>query len=204
MAENSVFFKCDDFELEGLLDDRPGDKAVVMCHPHPLYGGEMRNKVVEAVIQAYADKEYSTLRFNFRGVGTSGGAYGEGIEEGRDVKAALKFLRERSKREIDLGGYSFGAWVCARGLDDFEEADRLIMVSPPVAAMDMGFLTFHEKIRLVIAGSRDEIGDEGMIRDMMPTWNPGAQLHVIEGADHFYWKQAGEIRSIVKEFLESL
>jgi len=203
MAENKVFFKCEDFDLEGLLDDRPGEKAVVMCHPHPLYGGEMRNNVVDAVIQAYADKGYTTLRFNFRGVGMSGGSYGEGIDEGKDVKAALQFLGERGKVELDVGGYSFGAWVCARGLDGFEEAGRLIMVSPPVTAMDMGFLTFHEKIRLVIAGSRDEIGDEGMIRDMMPTWNPEAQLRSIEGADHFYWNQTGEIRRIVGEFLES-
>ncbi len=202
MAENKVSFKCEDFELEGLLEDRPGTRAVVMCHPHPLYGGEMKNNVVEAVIRAYGEKGYTTLRFNFRGVGMSGGSYGEGIGEGGDVEAALAFLVEKGKKEIDLGGYSFGAWVCARGLETFEKAHRLIMVSPPVSAMDMAFLSYHAKIKLVIAGSRDEIGDYKMIQGMMSKWNPEAQLHLVEGADHFYWNQTNEIRAVIKKFLE--
>ncbi len=202
MAEKKVFFKCEDFELEGLLENRPGEKALVMCHPHPLHGGEMRNNVVEAVIQAYGEKGYTTLRFNFRGVGMSGGSYGEGIDESGDVKAALEFLAEQGKKEIDLGGYSFGAWVCAHGLENFEKACRLIMVSPPVSAMDMAFLSCNAKIKLVIAGSRDEIGDYEMIQGMMTTWNPEAQLHRIEGADHFYWNQTAEIRAAIKAFLE--
>ncbi|MBW2017148.1 MAG: alpha/beta hydrolase [Deltaproteobacteria bacterium] len=202
MAEETVYLDCEDFKLEGLLEERPGERALIMCHPHSLYGGEMHNQVVEAVIRAYAEKGYTTLRFNFRGVGGSGGSYGEGIAETKDVKAALGFLWDRGKKEIDLGGYSFGAWVCARGLDDFEEASRLIMVSPPVSAMDMGFLTFHPKIKLVIAGSRDDIGDPTTIQEMVKVWNPDAVFKVIEGADHFYGGKTDRIQSIIREFLE--
>lgn len=202
MAEQRVLIQCEDFELEGLFDERPGTKAFLMCHPHSLYGGEMRNNVVEAAILAFAEKDYTTLRFNFRGVGQSGGSYGEGIAEGEDVKSALRFLTERGKEEIDLGGYSFGAWVSARALDRFEEARRLIMVSPPVSAMDMSFLSYNPKIKLVIAGSRDEIGEYEMIRDMISSWNPESQLKLIQGADHFYWNQTGEITRIIKAFLE--
>ncbi|MBW1720619.1 MAG: alpha/beta hydrolase [Deltaproteobacteria bacterium] len=202
MAEETVYLDCEDFKLEGLLEERPGERALIMCHPHSLYGGEMHNQVVEAVIRAYAEKGYTTLRFNFRGVGGSGGSYGEGIAETKDVKAALGFLWDRGKKEIDLGGYSFGAWVCARGLDDFEEASRLIMVSPPVSAMDMGFLTFHPKIKLVIAGSRDDIGDPTTIQEMVKVWNPDAGFKVIEGADHFYGGKTDRIQSIIREFLE--
>lgn len=204
MAEKGVYLECEDIKLEGLLEERDGTKAVVMCHPHSLYGGNMHNGVVRAVIHAYGEKGYTTLRFNFRGVEMSGGAYGEGIEEQKDVKAALEYVSRLGKTDIDLGGYSFGAWVCAHGLENFTEARRLIMVSPPVSAMDMRSISYSPKIKLVIAGSQDEIGDYGTIQDMMTKWNPEAKIHLIQGADHFYGGKTGEIKRIVQEFLDSL
>ncbi|RLC26432.1 MAG: alpha/beta hydrolase [Deltaproteobacteria bacterium] len=203
MSERQVYFRSTGPELEGLMDEVPGGKGVVVTHPHPLYGGDMYNPVVTAVARAYREAGYTTLRFNFRGVGRSGGAYGDGIGEQADVKTALAYLGELGKTAIDLAGYSFGAYVNARGLEGFDTAGRLVMVSPPVNFMDFSFLGHAPRIRLVIAASRDDIGTVDLIREMLPRWNPAARLEVIEGADHFYQGKAGEIRRIIREFLES-
>ncbi len=112
--EEHIFFYSGGLKLEGLLDAHAGQKAVVVTHPHPLYGGSMHSNVVEAVLRAYAGKGYTTLRFNFRGAGASEGVHEKGIGEQEDVGAALAFLREKGKSAIDLAGYSFGAWVNAQ------------------------------------------------------------------------------------------
>ena len=126
MAEERVFIQAGEMKIEGRLDNAPGEKAAIVTHPHPLYGGDMNNNVVEALVQAYREKGYTTLRFNFRGVGQSGGSFDEGIGEQEDVKAALAHLGELGKSSIDLAGYSFGAWVNAFGLKGFDHALRII------------------------------------------------------------------------------
>ncbi|RLJ02607.1 MAG: alpha/beta hydrolase, partial [Candidatus Aenigmatarchaeota archaeon] len=113
MKEEKVFFQAGDVKIEGMLYNAPGEKGAVVTHPHPLYGGDMHNNVVETVVQAYREKGYATLRFNFRGVGRSTGSYDEGIGEQEDVRAALAYLTGTGKTSIDLAGYSFGAWVNA-------------------------------------------------------------------------------------------
>ena len=189
--------------LEGLLDDAPGRGGVVVTHPHPLYGGDMGNNVVEAIVRAYRQRGYTSLRFNFRGVGKSEGAYGEGMGEQEDVGAALAYLEELGKTSIDLAGYSFGAWVNALGLAGLTRAGRMVMVSPPVNSLDFSFLKYDSRIRLVIAGSADDIAPPAMIAEMLPLWNEKARMHIVEGADHFYWGKTGEIERAVMEFLES-
>jgi len=202
MAEEKVIIESGVLKLEGLLADLPGDKGLVMTHPHSLYGGSMHNPVVEAVVRAYQDRGYATLRFNFRGVDGSQGNFGDGIGEQEDVIAALDTLLDLGKTQIDLGGYSFGAWVCARGLERLPAVRRFLMVSPPVSAMDMDDLGGMNQLGLVIAGSVDDIGEVSHIRKLMPGWNPEAALEVIDGADHFYGGQTGEIEAIVRGFLD--
>ncbi|MBN1106376.1 MAG: alpha/beta hydrolase [Deltaproteobacteria bacterium] len=201
MSEEQIFFEAEGLKLEGLLAHLPGDKGVVMTHPHPLYGGEMHNNVVEAVVGAYREKGYSTLRFNFRGVGASQGSYDNGRGEQEDVAAALSYLDALGKKEIDLAGYSFGAWVNALGIERFHLARRLIMVSPPVSFIDFRFLKHSPKIRLVIVGTDDEIAGCEAVEKMLPTWNPEAKLEVIEGGDHFYGRKTGRLEAIISEFL---
>jgi uncharacterized protein len=198
MAEERVSFAADGLKIEGLLADSRGEKGVVVSHPHPLYGGTMHNNVVRAVVHAYQDEGYSTLRFNFRGVESSEGTFGNGVGEQEDVKAALQTL---GKKHMDLAGYSFGAWVNALGLGKFEKADRLIMVSPPVSFIDFDFLGHSRKIRLVICGTRDEIADYRKVEKMLPKWNDQALFRVIQGADHFYSGYEEELIDIVGEFL---
>jgi alpha/beta superfamily hydrolase len=198
MAEERIFFEAEGLKIEGLLAESSGDKGVVISHPHPLYGGTMHNNVVKAVAHAYQEEGYSSLRFNFRGVEKSEGGFGNGVGEQEDVKAALKTL---GKKSVDLAGYSFGAWVNALGLAKFEEAQRLILVSPPVSFIDFEFLTYSPKIRLVICGSRDEIAEYKKVEKMLTKWNDEARFRVIQGADHFYSGYEEELIDIIEEFL---
>jgi alpha/beta superfamily hydrolase len=200
--EERVFIESGGLQLEGLLGNLPGEKGVVVTHPHPLYGGEMHNNVVEAVVNAYHTKGYTTLRFNFRGAGASQGTYDEGRGEQEDVAAALDYLHALGKREIDLAGYSFGAWVNALGSERFHLARRLVLISPPVNFVDFSFLQIDPKIRLVVVGTRDEIAGHRAVEEMLPSWNPEATFKVIQGGDHFYGGRTGELQSIVAEFLD--
>lgn len=197
MKEERVFFKCEGLEIEGLINNAQGQKGVVATHPHPLYGGELHNMVVESIIQAYGAKGYSTLRFNFRGVGRSEGTYDEGVGEQADVRGAVAYLAQLGKTSIDLAGYSFGAWVNAQCIDSLNHVKRMIMVSPPVNFMDFSFLKHCPRLRLVIGGSEDDIAPSAMIQEMLPVWNPEAPFKVIRGADHFYGGKTGEIESAV-------
>lgn len=202
MPEEQIFIHSGELKIEGLLENLPGEKGVVVTHPHPLYGGEMHNNVVEAITQAYRDKGYSTLRFNFRGVGRSEGSYDNGSGEQEDVRAALNFLSDLGKSSIDLAGYSFGAWVNALGMEKFHQAKRMVMVSPPVNFISFDFLKYQPKVQLVIVGNRDEIAGYRALEKLMPDWNPEAALRIINGADHFYWGKTDVLKSIISEFLD--
>jgi len=203
MAEEPVFFMSGTLQIQGLLQTKPGDKGVVITHPHPLYGGSMHNNVVESLVKVYQQAGYSTLRFNFRGVGSSHGEYSDGTGEQEDVRSALRYLSERGKKVIDLAGYSFGAWVNALTRPDGDIIRQMIMVSPPVAFLDFGSAQPLPLLQLVIAGSRDEIAPPELIQTTLPNWNPGARLEIIEGADHFYGGHTAKLESIVADYFAS-
>ena len=202
MPEESIFIYSGSIKIEGLLKAHPGEKGVVVTHPHPLYGGNMHNNVVEGLVQAYQGKGYSTLRINFRGVGRSEGNYDNGSGEQEDVWEALNFLSDLGKTSIDLAGYSFGAWVNALGIEKFHQAKRLVLVSPPVNFVSFDSLKYNPKIKLVIVGNRDEIAGFKAIERSLANWNPEAMLRIIDGADHFYWGKTEELKSVIDEFLE--
>lgn len=202
MTEKHIFFQSGTLRLEGLLERMPGEQAMIMAHPHPLYGGNMHNPVVAAVLSAYLRKGYSTLRFNFRGVGQSEGQYSEGIGEQEDVRSALTFLAEQGLTRFDLGGYSFGAWVCASGLKSWTRVQRFGMVSPPVAVMSFDFFPFDKRVAWIIGAEGDDIAPPAMIREQIPLWNPDVIFKVIKGSDHFYGGQTQEIETLVGAFLE--
>ena len=161
----------------------------------------MHNNVVESLVRVYQQAGYSTLRFNFRGVGGSQGEYDNGQGEQEDVKAALHYLAEQGKNVVDLAGYSFGAWVNGLTRLDGGIVRQMVMVSPPVAFLDFGSAQPLPQLRLVIAGSRDEIAPPELIQTTLPTWNPGARLEIIEGADHFYGTYTAELESILTNYL---
>ena len=201
MDEEQIFLMAGAIKIEGLVQTKPGDKGVVITHPHPLYGGSMHNNVVESLVHAYQQAGYTTLRFNFRGVGNSQGEYDNGQGEQEDVKAAVRYLDEQGKNAVDLAGYSFGAWVNALARPEKDTVQRMVMVSPPVAFLDFGPPQSIPQLKLVVAGSRDEIAPPELIQTTLPKWNPGARLEIIEGADHFYGSYTAELESILTSCL---
>lgn len=201
MVEEPVFFSAINSKIEGLLGAMAGNKGVVITHPHPLYGGNMYNSVVESLVRTYQLAGYTTLRFNFRSVGSSEGEYDHGIGEQEDVKAALHYLTQNGKEVIDLAGYSFGSWVNALAIPKVDTVSRMVMISPPVAFMDFSSVGLTPQIQLVVAGSRDDIAPPKLIQTMLPTWNSRAQLEIIDGADHFYIGYTAKLESILTAFL---
>jgi len=184
-------------EIEGLLEKNSKTKGAVVSHPHPLYGGNMHNNVVEAITRVYQKKGYTTLRFNFRGIGKSQGAYADGVGEQDDVRAAVSFLKDSGLTTIDLAGYSFGTWVNALAIRDAQILQTMIMVSPPVAFIDFTSISNLERLKLIITGSRDDIAPVEMVKKAYPKWNPAARLEVIEGADHFYWGYEDKLEAVI-------
>lgn len=197
MVEEKITFQSDTIRIEGLLCEQDGERGAVITHPHPLYGGSMYNQVVEVLTTTYREKGFSTLRFNFRGVGSSQGDYDQGDGEAEDVRSALRYLSERGKSDFDLAGYSFGAWVNAKIMESEPLIKRIIMVSPPVAFLEFSPVTQSPKIKLVVAGDRDEIAPADRIRDLIPIWNPAARFEVIKGADHFYLGRIDALRAVL-------
>jgi len=201
MAERQVFIPGENLRLEALLDLVDGTTGVVVTHPHPLYGGDMENGVVESIVRVYRSKGYSTLRFNFRGVGMSQGRYDEGRGEQEDVRSALRFLASHGKTRVDLAGYSFGAWVNVLAMPTHSPLNGLLLVSPPVGLLDFSAVGFLAPLKLVVAGSHDQFAPPERIRALLPRWNPEAGFEVIAGADHFYWGYTEELETILGDFL---
>ena len=200
--EKIVAFSSGSYEIEGRLAEGDRPKGVVITHPHPLYGGDMHNNVVAAVSRTYQKIGCTTLRFNFRGVGGSQGNYDDGMGEQEDVRAAVAYLADSGMRQIDLAGYSFGAWVNALAVNDGLQVDNMIMVSPPVAFIDFKSIADLSSLKLIITGNRDDIAPAAGVDNLYPAWNPKARFEVISGADHFYGGYQDELEAVLADFLE--
>jgi len=207
MTEKKIFIPSGELRLEGLLninDASPHGGGMVACHPHPLYGGNMLNPVVAAAVEAAFEEGYSTLRFNFRGVGESEGAYDEGKGEKGDVSAAVDFLSgslKSKKNRIVLMGYSFGIWAGFPAGAADERVEILIGVAPPLAMYDFAYLKTCGKKKLFIAGDRDDYCPVGILKDWFEELDGSKSLNLIEGADHFLLSYARRINSIIRQFL---
>jgi hypothetical protein len=201
MTEQRIIFSAGPLQLEGLLHQAQGPKGVVITHPHSLYGGSLYNNVVEALARVYQQHGYTTLRFNFRGVGGSQGRYDEGEGEQQDVSAALDYLAGKDKTVLELAGYSFGAWVNALARPAQDKIQRLIMVAPPVDFLDFHNVQSLPRLGLVITGDRDRFAPPASLVKLLPHWNPLAQLEVIPGADHFYGMHTRALEAVLNAWL---
>jgi hypothetical protein len=172
--------------LSGLLGGaaRAG-QGVVVAHPHPLYGGDMHNPVVAAIVRAYARSGWRTLRFDFRGVAASQGVFDGGRGEVDDLLAAAEFLHRRGAARVDLAGYSFGAWVVARAPQRPCHGQRLL-VAPPVALLDFGGIAPPAALRGIISGARDRFAPPAELAARLTEWNVAARADLLPGADHFF------------------
>jgi alpha/beta superfamily hydrolase len=198
----------DGLMLEGLFSrEEEGVRGwIILCHPHPLYGGNMYNNVVESLQGSLAQKGFSTLRFNFRGVGKSEGGYSEGTGELEDVRGALDFIATVEKDEVPLYlvGYSFGAYVGAKAVSHCERVMALCCISPPVHFSDFSFLRDEKRPKCIIAGDRDLVCPLEKLEEFFLSLPHPKVLHIIPGADHFWWRLEDQVVAHMTDFLEGL
>jgi hypothetical protein len=194
--------------LEALLQecaDGPPRFAALVCHPHPLHGGTLHNKVVHRVASTLHDLGGTTLRFNFRGVGKSAGRFDDGRGELEDARAALAWLRARLPGAPPLvAGFSFGAWVAARLAAAEPAVTRLVLVAPPVASADFEVLRTATVPTLVIQGTRDEVCPLEALEPRFAAWAGPRQLVKVEGAGHFFDRRLGDLARALREGLPAL
>jgi hypothetical protein len=205
MSTKRVFIE-GGYRLEGILNENSKRGGVVICHPHPLYGGDMHNNVVNAIEEGFADHGFTTLRFNFRGVGGSEGSYGEGEGEVEDMVGAVEFLKGQIDKDavIILAGYSFGAWICSMAASRFDKLDGLFLVSYPFAFYESNTLRNYGGKIFLVGGKLDDIGPVAQLMDVykaMPTIQKS--LKIIP-TDHFYWGKEEEITNFIKEAVTPL
>ncbi|MBS7247435.1 MAG: dienelactone hydrolase family protein [Candidatus Jordarchaeales archaeon] len=178
--------------------------AVVLCHPHPLFGGDMYNNVISALFYALPEKRMLTLRFNFRGVGRSQGKYESGIGEKADVNAVIKYLKMTfpQVKEIIVAGYSFGAWVGLLAASENKWADILIAIAPPITLFNFDYFRNMKKPKFFVIGDSDEFIP---LKDFMTFYEeiPSPKKYIIiRGADHFFHGHESEIAKTITDLLD--
>lgn len=193
--------------LEGVVDyprkAAEVDRLAVICHPHPLYGGSLQNKVVHTIGRACNTLGMVALRFNFRGVGHSEGTYDHGLGETDDLLAVLDWLhRQAPQAEIWLAGFSFGAYVACRAANLRAQVGRLITVAPPV-----NLFNFHDVAPpacpwWLIQGRRDEIVPCAEVERWLQRHHQPAQALYLDSADHFFHGQLNLLRDVLMQTLE--
>lgn len=179
-----------------------GALAAVVCHPHPLYGGTLHNKVVFQVAKTLHRLRVPVLRFNFRGAGLSEGQHAEGRGERDDTRAAIDFLaQEYAGRELLLAGFSFGAVVGLRvGCAD-ERVTELVGLGLPANNFDHSYLRACSKPKLILQGGRDEFGSKENVEALMAELPEPKRLVIIEEADHFFTGRLREVDAALRAWL---
>lgn len=202
--ETHVTFEAQGVTLEGLLYEGDATRAGIILHPHPVYGGNMNNHVVQTIALAYQQKGWSTLRFNFRGAGRSSGDYDHGIGERVDVEGAIDYLKTQGVEQLDLVGYSFGAWVLASWTQDNpRHGFRIVLVAPPVAFLDFSDIRAISGLHAVIIGKWDEFAPVDRVESQLAHWCDTVALSVLSTADHFFNSGIDELEQAILEHLDN-
>jgi alpha/beta superfamily hydrolase len=166
----------------------------IVCHPHPLHGGTMNNKVVHTVVKTFRDLGLNTIRFNYRGVGNSAGSFDNGVGETADVLAVIEYAKQNfPDHEICLAGFSFGAYVSLRAATQ-TPLDLLISIAPPVTHNDMNNL-IPACPWIIVHGDKDELFNINAVIDWVATLTPNPELIRIADASHFFHGKLIELRS---------
>jgi uncharacterized protein len=202
MAKRSemVFIPGPEGELEGIFSyvSKKVTHLAILCHPHPLYGGTMHNKVVYSLAMALNQIGYATVRFNFRGVGRSNGSFNHGIGEQRDVEAVIDhFHRAYPDAFIVIGGFSFGAKVGMLVGSRDERVSAMIGTGITVDVADFSFLDDYEKPKLIIQGANDQYGSVESIRAWFDKLPEPKKLVIIEGAVHLFDGKLTELKNAI-------
>jgi uncharacterized protein len=195
-------------QLEALLNAGSPDAthAAVVCHPHPLYGGTLHNKVVFHAMKALNQFGFPVLRFNFRGTGLSHGEHDSGEGEVDDVRIALDWLDQEFRLPMIFAGFSFGAAVGLRAACPDPRVEVLIALGTPISPVDdrsydYAFLRTCAKPRLFVSGSRDQFATKAKLEALVTALPEPKKLVIIEAADHFFEGRLREMREAIEHWL---
>jgi len=207
-AEKVLFKSTDGLTLSGdmHLPDGPPRGTAIIAHPHPLYGGNKDNNVVEALWRAFPEDGLLSFRFNFRGVGGSEGSFEEGIGETHDLKGAVQFLSDAGHASLPclLVGYSFGAYVIHL-LDTLPNSVKgIIMVSPPVSMSVFEATRFKIRPTLFVTGDRDLFCRIEYLEKLVNHLKGDVTLKVIPGIDHFWFGKEKILVETIRPWIDTL
>ena len=193
--------------LEALLNSgaENATHAALVCHPHPVYGGTMHNKVVFHAMKALNSFGFPVLRFNFRGFGLSDGEHAHGEGEAEDIRAALDWLEREFPLPLIFAGFSFGAAVGLRVACPDDRVKAVIGLGLPVQPVDdrvynLDFLQSCAKPKLFVSGSRDQYGPRARIEALVRSLPEPKKLVIVDSADHFFEGRLREMRDAVESW----
>lgn len=194
--------------LEALLNAGTPEAscAAVVCHPHPLYGGTLHNKVVFHAMKALNSFGFPVLRFNFRGTGLSQGQHDHGIGEIDDVRVALDWLDREFRLPVIFAGFSFGAAVGLRAACPDSRVKAAIGLGLPISPMDdrvydFNFLATCAKPKLFVSGDRDQFGSPAQLKELIDSAASPKQLILVAGGDHFFEGRLRELRDAIERWV---
>ena len=204
-----VIFNGPEGRLEGRYhrSKEPNAPIALLLHPHPQHGGTMHNKVVYALYQSFVGRGYSTLRFNFRGVGRSQGSFARGEGELSDAASALDWLQTQNPnaRNCWVGGFSFGAWIGMQLLMRRPEISGFISIAPPANMYDFTFLAPCPASGIFVHGGRDDIVPKADVDKLVEKLNLQKGITIthktIPEADHFFARHMDEMMGLVDDYL---
>jgi uncharacterized protein len=205
--KGNLFIPASHGQLEAILKEPGGEikGLALVCHPHPLGGGTMHNKVAFRLAAGLADAGLVTLRFNFRGVGASTGEHDEGRGEQQDVKDALDYLSANyPDQEITQAGFSFGTWVGSLVAMNDDRVVRLISIGTPVDKYaNFDYLEGLQKPILFVHGDQDEFGSVENLKKLVDNVSQTAEteLVIFENCGHFFDQHLDQLRAAVKDWL---
>lgn len=191
------------------LNPAPEAPVALMLHPHPLHGGSMNNKVTYLTYQSFIEHGFTVMRFNFRGIGKSEGAYDNGEGELADAATVLDWLQNfrPNARSFWVAGFSFGSWIGMQLLMRRPEVRGFISIAPPANMYDFSFLAPCPISGLIVHGSRDDIVPVESVKTLIEKLSKqrGITLthEVVEGADHFFKSHMVDLSKVLLSYLET-
>ena len=193
--------------IEAILKEpaAPVTRVAVVCHPHPLFGGTMHNKVVYRIAKAFEKSGFATLRFNFRGTGRSHGAHDHGRGEQDDLRAAIKFVEEKyPDAAVWVAGFSFGSAVMLRAACGDGRVRAIVAAGVPVSKYDFSQVIDCPRPKLFVQGELDEFGAPADLERFVSGLQGPKKLEVIQGAGHFFDNRLPELEQVITDFIASV
>ncbi|MBP9693965.1 MAG: alpha/beta hydrolase [Alphaproteobacteria bacterium] len=189
------------------INKSPNAPLALILHPHPLFGGTMNNKVVFNLYKSLYENGFTTLRFNFRGVGKSEGTYDNGEGELHDASAALDWFQNTFEKASScwITGFSFGSWIGFQLLMRRPEVENFIAISPPASKYDFSFLSPCPRSGLIVQGTNDEVITESSVTTLAYKLSKQKNIEIdykiIAGASHFFENHMDELNQNITDYI---